>query len=151
LNAVAADTPDSPLDPVHVRVVLVQDTQPNGAQALGSSVFTDIGNSGQVNFSFLAMGAGGNGRFRILKDKTYVIQPAVITVLPNTNYATSFTGTKFSLGYKFNKPLAVRIATNSSTPTVASLTDNNIFMLAHASAALPEVSLTSAARAYYMD
>jgi len=68
VSAVGVDQADVPV-PATVRVALVQDTRPNGAQAQGEEVFTDMGTAAQCNFSFLAMGAGQGGRFRVLKDE----------------------------------------------------------------------------------
>lgn len=139
------------LGPRSVRCVLVMDTQPNGAQATGDLVFTDLGGAAQCNYSFIAMGASGNGRFRVLKDKTYFCQPATAgTDGVNTN-SLGWTGSTVKMNYRPKKPLAVRIKGNSATPTVASLTDANIFMLCHASSTSPAVIFTGAARAYYVD
>lgn len=137
--------------PRSVRVVLVHDTQPNGAQAQGEDVFTDMGSAGQCNFSFLAMAAGAGGRFRILADETVILQPALAgTDGTNTN-SVSYQSQLFSFYYRPKKPLQVCLKANSSTPTVASLSDSNIFMLAHANTTTPVITLESCARCYYMD
>jgi len=134
-----------------VRVVLVHDTQPNGAQATGDLVFTDLGNARQCNFSFLAMGAGGNGRFRILKDKTYLLQPGLAgTDGASTNSVICSNG-KFNFMYKPKKPINVRIKASGATPAIAQLTDSNIFLMAHASTAVNAPVIAGAARAYYVD
>lgn len=134
-----------------VRIVLVEDTQPNGAQATGDLVFTDLGAASQCNHSFMAMGSTGNGRFRILKDKTYILNPAIAgTDGANTN-SVAHNGTLIKMTYNPKKAKAIRIKGNSATPTVASLTDSNIFMLAHSSAASPAFTFAGAARAYYVD
>lgn len=150
VSSAAADQADA-LGSRTVRIVLVEDTQPNGAQATGDLIFTDLGNASQCQYSFLAMGASGNGRFRILKDKTYMCQPAVMgTDGANTNsQANNGASVKFTVNFK--KPKAIRIKANSSTPAIASLTDCNIFMLAHASTTSPAFTFVGAARAYYVD
>lgn len=135
--------------PVTVRVVLVHDTQPNGAQAQGEEVFTDTGNAIQCNYSFQAMGAGSGGRFRILKDKTFLLQPGVAgTDGTNTNSVVR-NGAKFAFSYRPKKPIQVILKASSSTPTVASLSNNNMFLLAHSSSAAQTIS--SCTRVYYQD
>lgn len=133
------------------RVVLVMDTQPNGAQATGDLLFTDLGNATQCNHSFIAMGSSGNGRFRVLKDKTYLLQPMVAgTDGANTNSVING-GAIVKMSWNPKKALPIRIKSNSATPTIASLTDCNIFMLAHMSTTSPGFTFTGAARAYYVD
>jgi len=134
-----------------VRIVLVHDTQPNGAQAQGEEVFTDTGSARACNYSFLAMGAGSGGRFRILKDKTYIMNmSAAGTDGTNTN-SLGYNGHLFRFSYKPKKPLQVVLKANSGVPTVASLSNNNIFMLAHMGSAAPVVTLNSVCRCYYVD
>lgn len=134
-----------------VRIVLVQDTQPNGSQAQGEDIFTDLGAANQCNFSFLAMGAGSGGRFRILADKIVALQPSAAQTDGANTGSISFTTPTFKLGHNFKNGLQVLVKANSSTPTVASLSNNNIFMLAHMSSSTPTVTLAAACRAYYVD
>lgn len=135
--------------PIFVRLVLVHDTRPNGLQGQGEDVFTDVGDARQNNYSFLAMGAGQAGRFRILKDFWTVLQPAVAgTDGTNTNSVQN-TGSPFSFTWKPRVPYEVLLKANSSTPTVASLSQCNIFLLAHASQATPAANIRGAARCYY--
>jgi len=134
-----------------VRIVLVHDTQPNGAQAQGEDIFTDLGNAAQCNYSFLAMGAGAGGRFRILADEIVHIQPATAGTDGSNTNSLAWTTASFSFAYKPNKPIQVMLKANSSTPNVASLSNNNIFLLAHTSSTSPPVTLQGAARCYYCD
>jgi len=134
-----------------VTLALVHDTQPNGSQAQGEDVFYDMGTAVQVNEAFQAMGAGAGGRFRILKRKTYLMQPAVAGTDGASTQSVGMTGTRFEFTHQWKRGMKVCIKANSATPTVASLTDNNIFLLAHASAATPVLSISSVARAYYVD
>jgi len=134
-----------------VRVVLVHDTQPNGAQAQGEQIFTDMGSAAQCNHSFMAMAAGSGGRFRIIADKTYLLQPATAgTDGTNTN-SLGFTGSKVKFDYTPKNPIQMMLKANSSTPAVASLSNNSFFMLAHASGTSPAVTFLGACRAYYCD
>jgi len=130
------------------RLVLVEDTQPQGAQAQGENVFTDMGNVAQNNFSFLAMAAGSGGRFRILKDKTYIFQPGVAgTDGASTNSVTN-TGQLFKFNYTWKKNKQVVLKANSAVPTVASLSNSNIFLLAHCNGL---AAINGVARAYFKD
>lgn len=147
---IAADQADVPV-PASVTIALVQDTQPNGAQAQGEEVYTDMGAATQVNFSFQAMGAGAGGRFKILKRKTFILQPQLAgTDGTNTN-SVVLGGTQFNFEHQWRKPLVTCIKGNSATPTTASLSDNNIFMLAHCSSQSNAVIMNGCARAYYLD
>jgi len=144
--AIASDQADVPA-PAVVRVALVHDTRPNGAQAQGEDVFPDMGTANQNNWSFMAMGAGNAGRFRILKDAWVQIDPAAAgTDGANTN-STSRTGKTFAFTWKPKVPLEILLKANSSTPTVASLSSGNIFLLAHASGGA--ISIDGCARCYY--
>lgn len=131
-----------------VRVLLVQDTRPNGLQAQGEEVFLDMGTAIQNNYCFLSMGAGQGGRFRILKDFFCVLQPAAVgTDGTNTN-STVREAAQFAFTWKPKKALKVQLKASSATPAIASLSSANIFLLAHASNS--PVSIQGCARAYYM-
>jgi len=145
---VVSDAADVPAAAV-ARIILVHDTQPNGAQAQGEDVFTDMGTAAACNYSFLAMGAGGGGRFRILKDKFVRLQPALAgTDGANTNSVVR-SGATFSMSYKPKKPIQVVLKANSAVPTVASLSNNNFFILCHAD--VGAATFNSVTRAYYQD
>jgi len=131
-----------------VRVALVQDTRPNGAQAQGEDVFGDMGTAGQNNWNFMQMGAGQGGRFRILKDFFTVLQPASAGTDGVSTNSVSRTASTFSFTWKPKVPVEVLLKANSATPTVASLSNCNIFLLAHTSVA--SISVDSCARCYYV-
>lgn len=137
------------LGPCSVRLALVLDLQPNGSQAQGEQVFSDMGGNAQCNYSFLAMGAGTGGRFRILKDKTFILQPGTAgTDGASTNSVTRY-GAQFSFSVNWRKALRIILKANSSTPTVASLANCNIFLLCHSDAG--SVVIHGVSRAYYTD
>jgi len=133
--------------PAGVRVVLVQDTRPNGAQAQGEEVFTDMGGASQCNFSYLAMGAGQAGRFRILKDQFVVLNPAVAATDGTNTNSFSRNGEMFSFTWKPKVPPEVLLKANSATPTVASLSSMNVFLLAHSDSAA--ITIQACSRTYY--
>jgi len=147
VTSVAASDNNDVGAPAGVRLVLVQDTRPNGAQAQGEEVFTDMGGASQCNFSFLAMGAGQAGRFRILKDQFITLNPAIAaTDGANTN-SFSREGCMFSFTWKPKTPPEVLLKANSSTPTVASLSSMNVFLLAHTDSAA--IAIQACTRTYY--
>lgn len=134
-----------------VRVILVMDTQPNGAQAQGEDIMTDLGGAGQCNLSFLAMGAGGAGRFRILGDRHIKMnKPVAGTDGANTN-SVALANEFFKFSINFKNPVMVTLKASSSTPAVSVLNTCNIFLLAHTNASTGVPVCFGAARAYYMD
>jgi len=151
-SGVASDQADVPV-PVSVRLVLVEDSQPQGTQAQGEQVFTDMGSATQNNYSFLAMAAGSGGRFRILKDKQYMLQPALASTDGASTASVVRTSLQFKFSVNFGKPIQVMLKANSATPTVASLSNRNYFLLLHSAAAgaSPAVAINGVARAYYQD
>lgn len=152
-QVVAAALPDQADVPAMqtVRLVLVEDLQPNGAQAQGEDVFTDLGGAAQVQYSFLAMAAGAGGRFRILKDEILTLQPASSgTDGTNTN-SVVLEGATFNWTWAPKKSVPVRIKANASSPAVAALSDRNIFLLAHSSAGTVSIAINGCARCYYND
>lgn len=140
------------LNAAQVRMLMVMDKQPNGAQVQGEDVMQDIGDSLE-NIHAYYKTSTNSGRFKILKDERFVLQPAAIgTDGANTNSITFETGT-FDFTYKPKKPLLVNIKAGNAVPTIAGTVDCNIFLLLfglvqNVGAA---VSLSAACRAYYCD
>jgi len=148
IPTVTSDSADV-LVAIGARVMVIMDTQPQGAQANGDDIFTDMGTAAQSHFSFLAMAAGSGGRFQVLKDKLYTLQPGSAgTDGANTN-SVSRGMVNFKCNYNWKKPLAVQLKANSATPTVASLSNYNIFVLVHCTSGV--VTTSGCARAYYTD
>jgi len=133
------------------RLVLVMDTQPQGAQAQGESVFTDMGAAGPCNYSFLAMAAGSGGRFQILKDKIFEHQPGQSGTDGASTNSSVRSGCTFKFDYAFKKPLHVMLKANSATPTVASLSNYNIFLLAHTNVSGGAPTVLGCSRVYFTD
>lgn len=147
--AVVSDAADM-TSPTTVRVVLVQDTQPNGAQATGNQLFTDWGSNSQCNYSYQSISSGNGGRFRVLYDRIYQLQPAVAgTDGANTNSVMN-NAVKFSFVKTWKNGLKTVIKSGASTPAVASLSDNNIYLLAHAGGGAT-CTIRGNARASYSD
>lgn len=150
LGSAASDQADV-VTGTSVRLILVQDMQPQGAQAQGESIFTDMGTAFQAQFSFLAMAAGSGGRFRILKDKLYMLQPATSATDAANTCSTVRSSTHFKFNVAFKKPIQVQLKANSATPTVASLSNQNFFLLAHTTTGTGVTTISGCARAYFQD
>lgn len=148
IPAVGSDQADVPAA-ASVRILLVQDLQPQGAQAQGESILTDMGSATQAHFSFMAMAAGSGGRFRILKDKVFMCQPGPAGTDGASTVSTVRQGFNFKMQANFAKPIQVQLKANSATPTVASLSNCNFFLLAHCT--LGTATLSGCARAYFQD
>ncbi len=135
-----------------VRIMLIHDEQPNGAQAQGEDIMQDIGATPENLFSFKRV-AASSGRFRILKDNFIILQPAVSgTDGTNTNSNTLKAET-FSFQYQPNVPILVNVKSGSATPTIASTINCNMFLLLAGNLAAAAVATTvrGASRAYYVD
>jgi len=138
-------------NPVPVRLVLVMDTMPSGAQAQGEDVFQDFGALEENAYSFLRMASGG-GRYQILKDKIVTITPqAAASDGATGTVTTSFSQPHFKFAVKPNKE--VQIKTGNATPTVAGTVNCNIFLLAYAyqNTSAAAVTVQACSRAYYVD
>jgi len=138
-------------NPVPVRLVLVMDTMPSGAQAQGEDVFQDFGNTEENAYSFLRMASGG-GRYQILKDKIVTVVPlAAANNAAATTVSTVYSQPHFKFAVKPNKE--VQIKTGNANPTVAGTVNCNIFLLAYAYQTTAAVGITiqACSRAYYVD
>lgn len=135
-----------------VRVLLVEDTMPNGTQAQGEDVLQDMGTLGENVHSFMRV-ANNLGKFKVHSDKTYVLNvTAAGTDGANTN-SVGFVTQKFKINKMFKKPHDVTIKSGNATPTVAGTVNSNFFLLVGASGAAATVAVTMQAcsRAYYCD
>lgn len=134
-----------------VRLVLVQDMMPQGQQAQGEVIFTDLGIAAQCNYSYLALGAGTGGRFKILQDKVVMLQPATAgTDGTNTN-SLGWNTASFKMSFVPKRPIEVQCKASGTTPAVSQLSNCNIFLLAHAAGTTPTITLVGAARCAYVD
>lgn len=138
--------------PPRVRVVLVEDTQPNGAQEAGPNVFLDMGGAPQCNYAFQQMAAGMPGRFKILASEVLALTtPTDVNDGTGTTSAVTLAPALFSFEKQWKRGKKVNIKSNAGgTPAIANLVDENIFMLAHSTAGYT-CTITGCARAYYVD
>lgn len=136
-----------------VRLVLVQDTQPNGAQAQGEDIFQDIGAAQENLFSFMRV-SQISGRFKIVADKTIIIhKEAAVNNASAGTVSWTFGSVPFSMKYSPKVPLQVNITSANSTPAVAGLVTCNLFLLAYCASftGVAAVNIQAASRAYYCD
>lgn len=147
-----ADQADAISGGIQCRLLLVMDTQANGAQAQGEDIIQDFGDTGGNLEAFMRVSSTG-GRFRILKDDFFILQPAVAPTDGASTSSAGFEGYQFSWQYKPKEPLTCNITSSNATPAVAGLVNNNIFMLAYGRRGNTStaVTVTGCARAYYVD
>lgn len=138
------------LTPPVVRVVMVMDTMPQGAQAQGEDIFSDMGTNTQCLYSFLAMGAGKGGRFRILADDYVALDSPYAFNDAAATGALSAARKTFEMSHSFKKPIEVQIKASASTPATSSLSNCNIFLLAHTESTWAN-TINGVARAYYVE
>ncbi len=153
-TAIQADQADVPA-PCNVRLMLVMDEQPNGAQAQGEDIMQDIGTAAENLYSYKRV-ASTSGRFRILKDQFMVLQPAVTATDHATNSSTNSNvrySQQFSMQYSPKVPKLVNIKSGNATPTVAGLVNCNIFLLLAGvnGTTVTTIVIQAASRCYYVD
>ncbi len=148
---VLVDQADAVL-PVFVRLMLIHDEQPNGAQAQGEDIMQDIGAAAENLFSYKRV-ASTSGRFRILKDNFITLQPAVAATDGASTNSSTAEGATFSFQYQPNAPILVNVKSGSATPTIASTINCNMFLLvaANRAGAAIAIGINAASRAYYVD
>lgn len=130
-----------------VRLLLVLDTQPNGAQAQGEDVMQDIG-AAETMYSYMRV-ANNLNRFRILKDVPMVLN-ATTSGTDGTNTQTiGFASRTFKFQYTPKTPIPVSIRSGNAAPTIMGLVNCNIFLLLHTEGVA--TGIAAAARAYYSD
>lgn len=129
------------------RLMLVMDTQPNGAQAQGEDVMSDIG-ANETLYAFKRTSTS-SGRFRILKDKIGMFQVSAAGTDGASTNSIGYYDQQFSFQYQPKVPIQVNIKSGNSTPTIAGLESCNIFLLLHTSG--NAVTIRAASRCYYCD
>lgn len=138
--------------PSRIRVVLVEDTQPNGAQEAGPNVFLDMGGAPQCNYAFQQMAAGMPGRFNILGSQILEMgTPTEVNDGTGATSAVTLAPVQFSFEKQWKRGKKVMIKSNSGgTPAIANAVDTNIFMLAHSTVGYT-CTIVGCGRAYYVD
>lgn len=134
-----------------IRVALVLDTQPNGAQETGPNIFPDMGSAGQDLYSFQQMAGGMPGRFQILGTKLLRPQAGMAFNDAAATGSVTLPPMNFEFTKQWKRGLKMMIKSNSGTPAIANLTDTNIFLVAHSAATAITTSILGCCRAYYVD
>lgn len=142
-----ADQPDV-ISSITTRLLLVLDTQPNGAQAQGETIMQDVGVS-ETLFSYQLMSTQASKRFRVLKDEILEM-PVTATGTDGANtMSIGVRSAYFNWTYTPKSPIEVQISSNNATPAIAGALSHNVFLLLHTQGLAIEIQ--GAARAYYCD
>ncbi len=138
--------------PAAVRIILVMDEQPNGAQAQGEDIMQDIGAANENMYSYQRV-AESSGRFRILKDHTTILDVSAAATDGTNTSSNNYYGTSFSFLYQPKVPKVVNIKSGNATPNVSGTVDCNIFLLAYCvrGTTASAINIVAASRAYYCD
>lgn len=137
-----------------VRVLLVLDKQPNGAQAQGEQVMQSFGVGPQNAFTFQDVG-DTVGRFQVIRDKIMILKP--VATDNNSSASTgsiAFEQRMLKLNWKPQVPVKVSIKSNSNTQGVAQTNSHNLFLLVFGitdAGSSVAVNLTGCGRTYYVD
>jgi len=135
------------------RLLLVEDSQPSGSQAQGEDVLQDVGT--QENMASFLRIPNGLGRFRILKDKQFILKPSTAVNNAGVNtVSTAYEAVKFKMNFSPRLPVDVNIKANNATPAIAGTINKNYFMLLGCvgpSGTAVALSIVGACRAYYID
>lgn len=123
-----------------IRLILYQDMQTNGVQVPADELMNGALTNDEVIHGF--QNANGFGRFRVLRDKMYVLQNPfghfISPPLPPTRNSNNGLQKPFKLTYKFKKPIVVRF-NNVGGGTVASVIDNSLHLCAHTNGISPVI------------
>lgn len=126
--AVAVQAAQTACDfPVYCRLMLVQDQQTNAAQMTGAALLNDASAADATINSF--QNPNNFGRFRVLKDKTIVLQdPSGFNDAAGTGAVNGLIR-PFKMTVNFREPVKVQFnATNGGT--VADIVDNSFHIVA---------------------
>lgn len=107
----------------YIRLMLVEDKQTNATQMTGTQLMTSPGVASAILAVETFQNIDNFGRFKVLKDKTFIIQNPAIA-FDGTNIEQMGLIRKFKMTYKPRKPCEVRFnATNGGT--VADIVDHS--------------------------
>lgn len=135
-----------------VRMILVQDMQPNGAQAAPSTFLTDFGVGSQNISCFMSIASGTGGRFRFLWDKIIELpaSTSAVSAPPNINTGGQLKVVEFEKTWK--RGLRVFIKGGGTSPGVANLSNCNLFLVAqNSNTGVQTVSWRGCTRCSYYD
>ncbi len=119
----------TPISAVTCRVVIVHDTQTNGAELTA----TDVMDAGQTDSHLAFRNLQNTKRFRILMDKVMVLRPGLM----NEGAVNLFASGQTRIGFKFNRTFKkpIKVLCKGTTAVVASITDNSFHVIGISSTA----------------
>lgn len=121
----AATASAVPPGATHVRIVLVLDTQTNGATLDAADVMLNAAPAPLHGFRNLEY----TRRFVVLKDKTLKLNPQVTGNGVANQFANGTEQAHFRMNKKFKNPIVVR-RTSGTTANVANIADNSLHVIA---------------------
>lgn len=121
--------PGAAVDGRVVRVMLIWDTQSNGAQLNAEDVMVNTGNISQQfrNLQF-------SKRFRVLADKKFTFSQTALGTIMEKQF------------HIFKKLPNIQVIHNGTTGNISTITDNSLHMIACASGTLTSLSYNSRVR-----
>ncbi len=121
----ATESQTAPIDEVVARVVMVLDTQTNGAQLNAEDVINAVA-AGEDWLGFRNL--QNTGRFRVLKDKVFTLRASNAT---NEGAANLFSSGALNLPFKFNVKFKtpIKVRCTGTTAAIASIADNSIHII----------------------
>ena len=115
------------VSPAVVRYGVFQDMQTNGTQADGNLVMTPTSSATQAPFTF--QNVDNFGRFKVLKDKTALLQDPNI-VGDAAAHDVNGKAAPFKISLKFRQPIKMRF-NNVNGGTIADIIDNSLHFFAN--------------------
>lgn len=132
-----------------VRLILYQDMQTNATQAQAEELMGSPGTAANLNLINTFQNTANFGRFRVLKDKTYMVRNTNAT-WDGTNIEYDGAIIPFKFTIRFRKPVVVRFnATNGGS--VADIIDNSFHLIGVRSSSNYTVNIGYQCRTVYLD
>lgn len=129
--------------PVSVRIIVYQDKQTNTAQSQGEDVISSGAGSDAIHMS---MNAANFGRFRIFKDKMYVLNKNPMIA----GLTGAYVKNGDQIHFKYDIPVKEYVNYNATNAgTVADVVDNSFHLIANASGVSEPVSITYKVRTVF--
>ncbi len=113
----------SGLDAQIVRVVVLQDTQTNGAQFNSEDVYASLGAANLNVHAWRNLKFAK--RFTILKDHQFILNPKAVTW-----DGTNMEGSSVKATFKWNIPLNIPVIYTDTTALISSISDNSLHVMA---------------------
>ncbi len=133
------ETAVNPPSDIVVRVLMVHDTQTNGAELTPTDVMNATG------LPFLEFrNLDFTTRFKVLKDKTFVFRRNIVNEGVTNSFASNKTVLNFNWYHTFPKP--IKVVCKDGGETISSITNDSIQIIAVTSIARANMNYTSRVR-----